>query len=297
MNNIDLNIDNYDYEDILNLFKIKIDFQEDDLKKAKKHVLAMHPDKSGLDKKYFLFFSSAYKILYSVYEFRNKAKNSENNDISYENTEYLVSEDKNNKKTLELLNKGNNMKPEKFNIWFNELFEKVKLDNEYEGSGYGDWLKSNEDNIINVTNQNDMHKAINEKKETLRKQQLVKHKNINEYNNNNYCDLTNSCPEEYSSDLFSKFQFEDLKKAHTESVVPVNDKDYSPKYNNIEEARIKRQQQNLKPLTEKEAESYLKDMHYNENFIGSHRAYKLAKQQQDAENANNKWWSALRMLK
>ena len=80
MNDIDLNIDNYDYEDILNLFKIKIDFQEEDLKKAKKHVLAMHPDKSGLDKKYFLFFSSAYKILYSVYEFRNKAKNSENNE-------------------------------------------------------------------------------------------------------------------------------------------------------------------------------------------------------------------------
>ena len=70
METLDLNIDNYDYEDILNLFKLNINFGESELKNAKKQLLNMHPDKSGLDKKYFLFFSSAYKMVYRIYQFR-----------------------------------------------------------------------------------------------------------------------------------------------------------------------------------------------------------------------------------
>ena len=77
MENIDLNIDNYDYEDILNLFKLDINFGENDLKQAKKIVLSNHPDKSRLNKEIFLFFSKAYKILYSVYNFREKVNKSE----------------------------------------------------------------------------------------------------------------------------------------------------------------------------------------------------------------------------
>ena len=98
MENLDLDIDNYDYEDILNLFKLNINFQEYDLKNAKKQLLNMHPDKSGLDKKYFLFFSAAYKMLYRIYQFREKAKLSENKDLDYENTDYTVIYKNNNRK-------------------------------------------------------------------------------------------------------------------------------------------------------------------------------------------------------
>ena len=50
--NIDLNIDNYELDDILNLFKIDYDFNHDDLKRVKKYVLQTHPDKSKLSKEY-----------------------------------------------------------------------------------------------------------------------------------------------------------------------------------------------------------------------------------------------------
>ena len=65
--NLDLNIDNYSLDDILQLFRLSSDFNEADMKNAKKLVLKMHPDKSRLDAKYFLFFSKAYKVLYSIY--------------------------------------------------------------------------------------------------------------------------------------------------------------------------------------------------------------------------------------
>ena len=68
-----MNIDNYDLIDLLKLFKLDFDFNDYDLKQVKKMVLQTHPDKSNLDKHYFLFFSEAYKIIYSVYEFRHKS--------------------------------------------------------------------------------------------------------------------------------------------------------------------------------------------------------------------------------
>jgi hypothetical protein len=70
---LDLDIDNYSREDIFNLFGIKTsNLTEDIMKECKKIVLKTHPDKSQLDNKYFIFFSSAYKKLLGIYEFQNK---------------------------------------------------------------------------------------------------------------------------------------------------------------------------------------------------------------------------------
>lgn len=296
---LDLNIDNYEYKDILNLFKLNIDFGENELKKAKKEVLMMHPDKSGLDKKYFLFFSHAYKILYNVYLFRLKGIVSENKNINYENIEYLEKEDNvNNKQLLDSLKKQNLMEPEKFNLWFNQLFDKVKLENEYENNGYGNWLQSeNSEDYSNVKNFQDMNKAINIKKTQLKSNVLSKYNTINEFNNSNYCDLTNSNVESYASGMFSKLAFEDLKVAHTETVVPVTEDDYKPSYNNLEDARISRQQQSLAPLSEEESKQALNNIKQNNNIIDSHRAFKLAKQEEEINKANQKWWSSLQTIK
>ena len=76
---LDMNIDNYELQDLLDLFHLDYNFNEEDLKKTKKTVLMTHPDKSKLPKEYFLFFSAAYKIIYSIYEFRYKSiKKNEN---------------------------------------------------------------------------------------------------------------------------------------------------------------------------------------------------------------------------
>ena len=86
MDNLDLNIDNYNLNDLLELFNISNNFTEEDMKKAKRKVLQLHPDKSNLDKKFFLFFTKAYKIIYGIYEFRQ---------TSQKNTEYMPLDDNN----------------------------------------------------------------------------------------------------------------------------------------------------------------------------------------------------------
>ena len=298
METLDLNIDNYDYEDILNLFKLNINFGENELKNAKKQLLNLHPDKSGLDKKYFLFFSSAYKMLYRIYQFREKAKLSEKKDLDYENTDYIIEDEDNNKELVKQLRENKTLDPSNFNKWFNNLFEKIKISNEYEEGGYGDWLKSKEDiNETKVNNLNAMNEAIEGKKEILRKNELISHKSIMEYNNNNFCDLTSSSVENYSSGMFSSLQYEDLKKAHTESIVPVTNNDYKTSYKNYDEARELRKRENLNPLSQNDAIEYMNNNRNNENIINSRRAYKLLKQEENMERANKEWWSSLKQLK
>ena len=50
-----LDIHMYSLQDLLNLFDLTYDIDIESLKRAKKKVLMTHPDKSGLDAKYFCF--------------------------------------------------------------------------------------------------------------------------------------------------------------------------------------------------------------------------------------------------
>ena len=296
--NIDLDINNYDYKDILDLFKLNHDFNKNQLKNAKQIVLSIHPDKSRLDKKFFLFFSKAYKILLSVYEFREKTNQSQNLSLPNEEIEYLATKDEYNEKIIENLRENNKFTDKNFNKWFNKMFEEIKLNNDYNDEGYGDWLKNdNDDDNLYCNNLNEINEKINIKKQLLRENQLAKFSQISEFNNTSYCDITNSKPQEYSSGLFSKFQFEDLKKAHEESIVPVTDDDYQKNYNSIDDIKIKRQQQNLEPLNENKAAEIMNNQNTQENIINSHRAYKLYQQQELIESANKKWWASLKQIK
>lgn len=81
MDNLDLNIKNYAFEDILNLFKIPKDYTEEDVINSKKKVLAIHPDNSNLDISYYKLFSEAYDKIYENYIIKkNNDTNIINND-------------------------------------------------------------------------------------------------------------------------------------------------------------------------------------------------------------------------
>jgi hypothetical protein len=55
-----------------------------------------------------------------------------------------------------------------------------------------------------------------------------------------YYGLGREAPREYSSGLFSSLQYEDLKKAHTESVIPVTTEDFvnRKKYTSVNEMQM-----------------------------------------------------------
>jgi hypothetical protein len=295
---LDLDIDNYNFNDILRLFKLPQDFDELGLKRAKQVVLKTHPDKSKLPSKYFIFYSKAYKVLLSIWEFKNKAtKNAAN-----ENTDYSVDTVEEKKIVLDtFIEKNKNLKnPNDFNKWFNEQFEKTKIESDND-SGYGEWLKSNE----NVDEEKrisyaQMKDEFQKKKEQVRS--LVVHKDYTDmyYSGSiSSSELLGSGEGGFNSGLFSNLNYQDLRQAHVESVIPVSEEDYNrlPKFKTMEEYNAHRNKQDTKPLSELQAQEYLNQRKQLGDVEASSRAYQLAKQTEEAGKRSKEFWKSLLKIK
>ena len=299
--NVDLDISHYDLQDILNLFQLDHDFGATEMKKAKQVVLRLHPDKSRLDAKYFLFYSKAYKILHSMYEFNNRSS-TRNKQI---NTEEYLPGDTNEEEKKAALNVffGKNKHLQKdsghFNKWFNEEFEKQKTQNEESDSGYGDWLLSDEGvhDSGGATSLSAMTEAIQKKKKEVR--DMIVHQGVQENDASNAfggMSLGTDFAGNYSSGLFSDgVAFQDLRQAHEESVIPVTDEDYAnvPKFRSVNEYHTFRSQQDTTPLSEQQALTYLQQREREEESMSTQRAYKLARETEEAQGKNREFWAGM----
>jgi len=295
---IDLDINNYNLNDILNLFKIPIDFDEHELKYAKQIVLKTHPDKSKLSPEYFLFYSKAYKMLYSVWEFRKKGDINNNS----KNTDYVVNSTEEKNILLDNFFETNKKLKNKtsFNEWFNNEFEKNKLYNENEEKGYGEWLKTDED-IDDIQNVSMATMKLEFERKKSQARSLIVRDEVQEIWGNNFIsatELTNEAPLTYDSGLFSGLAYQDLHKAHTETVIPVTDEDYEKKqkFNNVNEFVRYRNNQDIKPLSEIQAQQYLNDRNRLEEEKSVTRAYELAKQTEKAKQNSQDFWSSIQLL-
>jgi len=291
MENIDLNIHNYGLTDLLNLFRLPYHFTEEHLRDAKKIVLKTHPDKSKLDKKYFLFFSQAYKYLLKIHQLRRSSNTS--------NTEYIKDDLWSTEHTVLIDGAIEKMNQKDYNNWFNSMFEKMKLKDDPDESGYGNWLKSDE-GLVNekINNMGQMNEYIQNKKKELRS--LVKHQDFGDTIQGDHFDLVRDSPESYSSSMFNALQFEDLKKAHGESVIPVTEEDFHnrKKYSSIDDINRTRTSDMINNSTYLSShETILNDRQNSENDVSIQRAYKLMNQDEKIRKNYDIFWSDLKRLK
>lgn len=292
MSEVDLDIENYELEDILNLFKLQYNFVEADLKKAYRMALKLHPDKSGLAAEYFHFYMKAYKVVENIYKFRNKKKTCAY-DTVYNSKENDISEDK-----AVLLHSLNGKSIKEFNKWFNKQFEKVKVNDDENDSGYGKWIKENEVSESNEKISLSEFGRVFEKKKSECKA-LVKYDGVKEMDSDEGYNLVREKVTNYSSGLFSKLGYEDFRKAHTETVVPVTREDYEnkEKFSSIEMFKRHRDSQNVAPPSLLQSRQYLAERDKNENQIQTRRAYQILKRDEEIEKSKKKWWSNLQRLK
>ena len=284
---INLDINSYDLDDILKLFNLNKNFDEKNLRKAKKVVLQTHPDKSGLDKEYFLFFSKAYKIIHSIHQFKNRSN-------ACVSTTYSLEDIIDNEK--EDLVK-NLLSHKDFNSLFNELFEKNKLSNEHSSNGYAEWLKSDDGIDTRTATRANMNEKFNEKKNELRA--LVPKHEISETSYSEFgSDITGGEPEEFSSDIFSTLTYEDIRKAHTETVVPVTENDRrTVSFQSSEELHNYRSSQDITPLSLTQAQKLLGQQKDLQNQNNIQRAYTIIKQDEEVKKKNDNWLSSFKQLK
>ena len=286
---LDLNIDNYNLEDILNLFGLNFHYDINDLKNAKKMALKTHPDKSGLDNEVFIFFSKAYNILSKLYKLKNRTEKKVEN-IDYDGDD--MEREMGNKELLQMRLKSLNKKD--FNGWFNKLFE--KSNGKEKTDGYGEWLKSSEGvSNIKVSNKTEFDELFKKKKRESRELVLKQEIQNRVYHNGTMLDGNETV---YSSDIFSKLRYEDVKKAHMETVVPVTEKDFQNKkrFDNVEQyIRYRKSTQGDVPdLTH--SKTQLNNIRQNNEVLNTNRAYNLLVEDNEMKKKNDLWWKNLKLL-
>ena len=258
---LDLDLNNYELNDIYNLFHIK-ELTEETLREAKKIVLNTHPNKSRLDSQIFLFYSKAYKRLYEIYQFQNKSvqkKTVDTKDYKYLDNAHILE-----------TRFGNDTK--QFNQWFNDQFVKYNTEEE-SNKGYGDWLKS-DDGVYNGTqvSKNEMNSAFD--KEKKRVQQLTVYTGVQDF----------CITDEYT----------DLRQAYVESVIPITEDDYRVKYNSLED--LKRSRREEQPLDKDISNNMLRENGRRLEDESAALAFKYARQLEESKKHNQLVWSSLKQI-
>ena len=179
-----------------------------------------------------------------------------------------------------------------FNSWFNEAFEKGRLENPTE-QGYGDWLKSDEGFISvneNVTKGN-MNDVFEQKKKQI--QSLTLYTGVTDMVSSSFGGSLLDGGNDFSSDNYT-----DLKQAYTETLIPVTQEDYNKmqKFNNISEYKRHRDQVDTTPLTKEEAERKLLQQQQEHDQHSAALAFKYAKESEKAKEKQNNFWSDLKQI-
>ena len=180
---------------------------------------------------------------------------------------------------------------------------------EEQDSGYGDWLKSNDADADNDDANEDLGEGstwaqrmeqLERRKQRLREQALVVRSEVQTFTFDSFgagsgYGLTRECPEEHSSGLNfggsgSSLVYEDLKKAHTESVIPVTHEDYEAvrKYKNMNELQMSRDM-DRRTFNYSDTESQMARSQQLQTEDDMRRAFKLAQQDEVVRDLNQKW--------
>ncbi len=246
MKNLDLNIQNYTFDDILNLFHLSMPILYDDLKIARKIVLKTHPDKSNLDVGVYHFFVKALEILVYVYNFNNN---------SQQMRESMDDDIDENIMKFSMMSKTDK---EAFNKKFNELFKETYVKSEEEEHGY-------EQMIVEYRNKD-------------RNTTLIKHDNPTEVSRT-FNNITGQKPKDYNSDINSgDLQYGDVcgvQELHSEQLNEYA-LDRTHLYKNLHDLKQQRSKQNITPVVN--GEEILNQQSMDDNKLSINRAYTMATQ-------------------
>ena len=211
---------------------------------------------------------------------------------------------------------GEPAKVKEFNQWFNQKFEQYRLKDDETETGYDAWFRDTADTDAAIADNNaaaddsgswaDKVARLNQKKHELRNKYALVERTELEYvggggdgggaGGAGGYDLTRERPQEYSSGIFGNLRYEDLKKAHTETVIPVTEEDYykTRRFNSIHELQTFRDQsrRDLHTQTSKEEQEHIyQKARMRQEEEDTRRAFILAKQDEISRDIHKKLYS------
>jgi hypothetical protein len=270
-----LHIHMYTLQEILGLFDLTYTITIEDLKRAKKKVLMLHPDKSRLSPDYFLFYKKAFDIILQLYENNNKQNQTMNSEtVKYKPLENTLNNAAKNKVKTVI----GEMDKSEFNHTFNQLFNDNMV--KKPSQTRNDWFSKEEpiyniDPNVSTKNMGAVLDTIKQKNAELAKYNGIQELYVNSNSGSRLYDENDDEDAEdvyISTDPFSKLKFDDLRKVHKDQTVfAVSERDINKvqQYSSVDHFVRERGKQTLTPLEKQEAEYMLamKDKQYRERLM------------------------------
>lgn len=299
-NTHNLNIQNYSLEELLGLFELNYNITFEDMKRAKKRVLMLHPDKSKLSPEYFLFYKKAFEVVVRFYENQNK----QNQSVTPENTVYqpMQNNDMNKSMTKTISQNIQKMSTDQFQDKFNQLFEENM--SKKPNAQKNEWFTSDAptfdiDKNVNASNMTQAIDTIKQKNQSMVRYQGVE----NMYSNagaNVYDDDDDNPSQNYiSSDPFSKLKYDDLRKVHKDQTVfAVSESDFDKvqQYSSVDHYARERNKQSLDPMEKQKAEKILASQEQNLQQQMMQRQYNANLRTMDYAEKNKNVLSSFMLL-
>lgn len=266
-----LNIHAYKFEEILNIFGLGYDISLDDLRRAKKRVLMIHPDKSNLPSEYFLFYKQAYESVLRYYETKTKHSETKSRVITEPGAapKYHVEEDANPQvRTMVGAIDG-----KQFQSQFNRLFEENMVQPTAQKNKNA-WFSEDRPELAvpsSKVSASNLASTFESMKQDPRNQQvLARYTGVQEMRTSGGMgtqfyegdeDDDESAAQYVCSDPFSKLKFDDLRKVHKDQTIfAVSESDFSKQktYANVEQYSRERSSQDATPMEKAQAEQILR---------------------------------------
>jgi hypothetical protein len=315
---MDLNLANYSVEDLLSLFKLDgFDLNEAAMKKAKTVVHRVHPDKSGLDAKYFVFYSSAYRLLEQVSDFQDHTSSARRKESAYEYSAENVaakatqppppraphSDSTCNRSGAPRHHQtaggggggGGNNPNKNFNLAdFNRLFEEVQAETSDGNTGHGDWFKSEEGFVDtgSAKSLKEAHSNLDAIKEKMFAGTMTVRQEVQPF-------VTGGSMGSYLSGRGNLNQMGmDLKDAYTKTLIAGSEDDLRdmPQYKNAQEYAAHREAAQYTAMNEADSEAYFARERKQQEGDATQLGFKLARDIERAEKAQERLGAQFRLL-
>ena len=322
---LDLNIDNYNLDEILSLFDLTTEFKFEDLKQAFiNYVAPLHPDKSGLPSDYFIFYRKAYGVLINLHKMRTNKTHADKMDATdyakyaekYKN-EFKEQEEQ-NRHYAETL-----MKSENFNDTFNKLFEDNVKKTDEEDGGYQEWLTGGGERIV------DYDKLVSQRNQDIDQfKQEIRQMTMDEFqiefekrraqmiagneivsrdgfgaitsmSSAGASNLLGGPVGDYTSGHGSAgLAFQDLRRAHTDTLISVDVAAMSDRFmrSGDYEQFLKSREETIVPLGKEESERLLNEQYKTDSETNIRNTFKLMQQQEQQQKIMDKIWGKLKQL-
>ena len=284
-----LNINMYSLDELFGLFDLTHKMTLEDLRRAKKSVLMLHPDKSGLSADYFIFYKKAFEMV--VQYFHNEHKT--NIAVTEENSQYKLFDTQYNKATVQKVKTMvTEMPANEFQNKFNQIFEENMASKP--DTSRNEWFKT-EDPIFK-TDQQVSSKNMGQVFDQFKQQSsgLVQYRGVQHLTHSSgtqlYDDDDNEQQGHYiTSDPFSKLKFDDLRKVHKDqTILAVSERDYAnvQKFSSVDQYNRERSKQMAAPLEKQEAEKLLEQQNalYRQQILKKEHAAKLRTMEYEEKN-------------